>query len=496
VIVGIILLKKYLILWQIFFKEMLKLLFVVYLTILAGGLVAQGLEGEMPNEKKDSITIGNIFIDCHHKTKERIILRELMVKKGMRVPKNALRKLLDKENQKLFNTDLFIVAEVLPLPARQDSVDLVVSLIEKWYFYPIPILELADRNFNEWWQQRNADIRRLNYGINFRQQNVGGRNEDLRVLLQVGFTKKIGIEYHIPYINGKQTTGINFGISYSENKDIAFKIFRDKLVFSKGIFNEKEGVLLRNFSADINLTKREHFYNSHSFNLSYHYRATQDSVLFFNPTYFPNSSTQFQYMALGYQFLRDLRNAAPYPLTGLYLKLDFVQRGLGILSNFNQTQLETVFAKFTSLGKNFFWAGSARAAFVFPENQPFSQLQTFGFRRNYLRGYELYAIDATRFAILKNTLRYQVFNTQKKIKCIPLEQFNTVPVALYLKIYADMGYAYKTQVGDDDFLSLRLLSSYGVGADLVTYYNMVFRFEYSVNHLQKGGFFIGIQSDF
>ena len=95
--------------------------------------------------RQDSLYIRNVQIECHQKTIDRIILREMALKPGDRVSKHNLRDVLEKESSKIFNTNLFVVAEVFDVPAGRDSIDLVVSVVEKWYLYPVPIVDLADR---------------------------------------------------------------------------------------------------------------------------------------------------------------------------------------------------------------------------------------------------------------------------------------------------------------------------------------------------------------
>jgi hypothetical protein len=46
---------------------------------------------------------------------------------------------------------------------------LLVDVNERWYTFPVPIFELSDRNFNEWWQNYNHDFRRVNYGLRLYQ---------------------------------------------------------------------------------------------------------------------------------------------------------------------------------------------------------------------------------------------------------------------------------------------------------------------------------------
>ena len=73
---------------------------------------------------------------------------------------------------------------------------------------------------------------------------------------------------------------------------------------------------------------------------------------------------------------------------------------------------------------------------------------------------------------------------------VPSPKFSTVPYAFYLNAYFDEAYVHDDQFKQLNFLSNAWESGYGAGIDFVTYYDMVFRFEYSFNKLGESGFFI------
>jgi hypothetical protein len=75
-----------------------------------------------------------------------------------------------------------------------------------------------------------------------------------------------------------------------------------------------------------------------------------------------------------------------------------------------------------------------------------------------------------------------------------------VPIAIYLKTYGDFGYVknypdYKNS-GLNTILSDRLISGVGMGLDVVGSYDVVLRFEYTLNDLGKHGFFFHVKKEF
>src|SRR5690606_10983154 len=105
----------------------------------------------------------------------------------------------------------FSEVDIYPLILNKDDFDIVISVKEKWYFLPIPHLELADRSFNEWVKTHHADFNRLSYGLRFTQQNFSGRKDELSVTLINGFKRNTSAEYQLPYFTSALTKGFRIG---------------------------------------------------------------------------------------------------------------------------------------------------------------------------------------------------------------------------------------------------------------------------------------------
>ena len=73
-------------------------------------------------------------------------------------------------------------------------------------------------------------------------------------------------------------------------------------------------------------------------------------------------------------------------------------------------------------------------------------------------------------------------------------KINTLHYAVYLNIFADAGYVKDSYYKNSNALSNTWLFGYGIGLDYVTYYDKTLRFEYSINRMGQGGFFINIQA--
>ena len=269
----------------------------------------------------DSIFIAKIHLDCNHKTIDRIIFRELALKEGHKVYRHSLDSLLEKETQKLMNTRLFILAEVIPYHLKGDTTELIISVIEKWYLYPIPIIDFADRSFNEW-ASKGYDFDRLIYGMRLVQNNFRGRNETLKFYMQLGFVRIGEFEYKIPYINKNQTIGLNFRAVYSSSKNS----FYVKNGIRENYKSEK--VLEEKFALSVGITKRSKFYSIHKVNLGYVTGKISDSLALLNPIYYANARTRQQFFQLSYVFEKDHRDNTTFPLKGEFLQAEASQLSL------------------------------------------------------------------------------------------------------------------------------------------------------------------------
>ncbi len=66
---------------------------------------------------------------------------------------------------------------------------------------------------------------------------------------------------------------------------------------------------------------------------------------------------------------------------------------------------------------------------------------------------------------------------------------------MFLKVFGDLGYSYTSHIGNS-MLNNKALYTYGAGLDVVTFYDIVIKLEYSFNQLKQSGLFLHTQTDF
>src|SRR5690606_16400966 len=59
-----------------------------------------------------------------------------------------------------------------------------------------------------------------------------------------------------------------------------------------------------------------------------------------------------------------------------------------------------------------------------------------------IRGYEIFVIEGPQYLLNKTTFKKQIFSRTYRWGNGPVEQFRHIPIALYLKSYADLGYVW------------------------------------------------------
>ncbi|WP_439557097.1 BamA/TamA family outer membrane protein, partial [Dyadobacter sp.] len=267
---------------------------------------------EVVPDSTGTIVIGEVSVEGNHKTRTGIILREMAIKPGDTIPAALLKEKLEIDRRKVINTNLFITVELLAKP-NPDSLrtDILILVKERWYLIALPVFQLADRNFNEWWYERKRDLSRTTYGAYFSYGNVTGRADKLRLLAEFGFIPKFEIAYTLPYLDKAQKTGITIGTSFSINKTTAYRTWRDKLQYLNS-----EDVNRRRFYTYVSLTRRNKYYAFHSVDLRWSQSRISDTIAILNPNYMLDGRKRQQYVQLTYTFSYDKRDNVQYALQG------------------------------------------------------------------------------------------------------------------------------------------------------------------------------------
>jgi hypothetical protein len=123
------------------------------------------------------------------------------------------------------------------------------------------------------------------------------------------------------------------------------------------------------------------------------------------------------------------------------------------------------------------------------KKQPFFNTQLMGYRELFMQGYEYYVIDGVAGGCVKATFSRELFRFHLPVPKIKQETINYIPFRIYGKIYGDAGYVYNPEPGQN-FLNNRMLYSGGVGIDIVTFYDIAIKLEWSFNQIGQNGIYL------
>ncbi|MFW6248525.1 MAG: hypothetical protein ACOC4J_02000 [Bacteroidota bacterium] len=201
-------------------------------------------------------------------------------------------------------------------------------------------------------------------------------------------------------------------------------------------------------------------------------------------------------MSAIYTFAHDHRDSKYYPLDGSYSIFEILHSGFGVFKQNNglkRTYLKVKFNHHLPINSRWHFSTGNTGLIHLQDNQPFFIENGLGYSRDYLRGYEYYVIPCEHYLYTKNNLKFTLVpKTVQKLKLIPLEKFNKMHYALYFNIGFDWGYAKALQHHSslNNNLANTSLYSISTGLDLVTYYDNVISFAYTLNKQGDSGFFI------
>ena len=437
--------------------------------------------------------ITDIRLEGNKKTRREVVLRELPFQPGDTVPLSLLAtKVLEAERQ-LMNTGLFRRVEISyrEWQAEGNLIVLLVQLTESWYIYPVPVFELADRNFNVWWTEQNRDLERVNLGVKFAHYNFTGRRDVLKVGFQTGYTQEFSFGYRVPAINNSQTLGASLDFRFDRNREVGYGAFDNTVRF----FSDESQFLRRRFRLEGSFTYRRRLYTQHQFIGAYQ-RSEVGRVIVeeLNPAYFGEGRTELQYFRINYLFTEDRRDRRAYPWEGRYSRVELEKAGLGFFKERDGLTLTTDLRRFYPFGPQQRWSlglGLSGKYSLIRSRQPDSENSALGFGSNVATGYQLYVVDGLDMVLGKIALRRKLIDTELRFgNWVFLSAYRRMPLQIVLALRNDHAFVNAPYTRERNSFANRYLVGYGLGLDFIVYYDMVAGVQYARNHFGQGQFLI------
>lgn len=429
------------------------------------------------------VTVRNIQISGNKKTKQYIVSRELVLHKNQSYTLPEILDRMELSRQNLMNTALFVDAGICFTNWNNDSLDLLIDVKERWYYILVPYLNPADRNWNVWLNDYNLDLDRVNYGLKFHGKNITGRNDKLNAWLINGFTQRMALNYYNPFSDNSLQRGWGFDIAYSRNREMNYATLGNKQQF----FKDPNNFIRRQFYAGGLFSIRKGSINRHYFRLGIRSESISDTISALNQQYLGHARKSVSFPELRYTFHHYQLNYIPYPTKGHGYEFEFTRKGLG--NTVDLSQLVFRASRYWELPAKSYFGVLLESHLRLPFDQPFFNTQMLGYYDSYLRGLEYYVVDGVAGGFVRNTLAKEVLNFKVKTG-LRSKSHSYVPFRIYMKGYADAGYVYRKNLGADNLLNNKFLYTGGIGVDIVSFYDVVLRLEYSFNQFAEKGLFV------
>jgi len=210
-----------------------------------------------------------------------------------------------------------------------------------------------------------------------------------------------------------------------------------------------------------------------------------------NPNYFNHNKLKVVYPELAYRFSYTDVDYVAYPLNGIIFEAGLTRRG--ITKDMDFWQFYTKLTRSWPLARKLWFGFENTNVLKWPLNQPFYNQSLLGYGDFFLRGLDRYVVDGTAGMVLRNTLFRELFNFN--IPFMHVRSHDRIPFRIYATAFSDYGYAYNRDFKSNSLVN-RMLYTAGFGVDIVTFYDLNFRLDYSFNQLGQNGLFLHIRNDF
>ncbi len=433
------------------------------------------------------LTVRNIIIIGTKKTKNKVVEREMSLRRGDTLQLANLMVRLHRDEQLLMNLSLFNSVQTNVANWRNDSIDIKVVVDEALYIYPIPFIELADRNFETWWNQFKRDPARLNYMIRGVHYNLTGSADRLTILLQVGYSQKFAVSYRTPYLDKKGTLRGYVSGFYSRNRETQADTRENKQYFLQ---TDNEYALQR-MRATAELSYKPNFNTEHFLTAIFFNNKASDTLVRMNKDFF-NGQKQQKYVEIDYRWRHDRRDVRPYATRGYAAMAQATFEGLGDAGAPNRFWVEALYKQYFSASPRTSFELVAKAhKTLWTARIPQYNNRLIGYDDDdYLRGYDKYVQDGQDFMYFKSAVRYKFLERVNDLGKWSPRSFRMMPIRLYATLSSDIGYVRDTQYGMGNYQTNRWLWGGGPGIDIRVYFENILQFEYLFNQFGEKGLFL------
>jgi len=405
--------------------------------------------------------VGSIVVLGNRSTDTELILRELTVHVGDTLNEEQL----EYSRTRIYSLGLFNRVDMTYPPL--DTTVLIISVEERWYLFPVPILGLVDK-----------DWRKIYYGLGVVHFNLGGRGQKFFAGFALGYDPWVAVSYRDPWILGK--------LEMFSESELRYSKVRNKSLLSRGNEDNFDEI---HYGFSQVLGKR--FTSSFSAWLDFGYDYVEVTSRRAGRT-LSNGGID-RYLSLGVGAVFDTRNLKEYPTYGSYGLIGLRKYGLffGPLDHV----LATVDARrYIKLSKSLTLAVRGFTAMSIGPRVPNYLHMYYGYS-NRLRGHFYRIQEGENIAGVAVETRFPIVREEYVVLDVPFlpPQFSTLRLGLYAAVFANAG----TTWNRGEKIDLRHLpAGYGAGLHFLLPYGYVIRAEGAVDENGSGELYLVVGVSF
>ncbi|MDD8019052.1 MAG: POTRA domain-containing protein, partial [Bacteroidota bacterium] len=137
-------------------------------------------------------------------TKQYVIENEMSLKPGDLITYKAVAYDVDR----IYSLRLFTKVNVFVLPDSVNTATLIITVHERWYFYPYPLFGFKDRDFSK-----------IYYGAGLIHNNFDGRNVRVNGQFALGYDPFVSLGYNDPLFYMKRRIFFSTQVYYTEQRN-------------------------------------------------------------------------------------------------------------------------------------------------------------------------------------------------------------------------------------------------------------------------------------
>ncbi len=401
----------------------------------------------MIDKNYQSIKIDSVLIIGNKITEQDIILRELTFSVGDTVNYETLKY----NRERIYSLGIFTHVELNITESTNANV-LVISVEESWYIYPIPFVELEDKDWDK-----------ISYGVYLVVKNFRGRNETISSRGALGYDPSLNINYTNPYLIRDKNIYFSAQLAYV---DALNKSNTAEIIYG-GEFSHKF------ISASVSAGKRIMLYHRVGLNLSFDYIETPQYV----KTISASNDRIDKVISLGANYIYDTRDLAQFPREGMFASFEFKTKGLG-LDEINYQVMTIDFREYRKIIGELGAKWRVASRMTFGDNVPYYDRSYLGLGER-IRGYYTTEQEGHEYYLGSLELNYPLIKELNiNFDFVPLlpKELLSYRVALYLSLFTDTG---ATRLDGRTIGIKNFNSGYGAGLTLLVLPYNILRVEHA-----------------